>query len=435
MNFQEEYKGKLKTALEAVALVQDRVRIYPNHSNQASVLLLDALCDRKNDLKGVSILASTGMDPYRVLDTEYEGIFDYCTLFIGNHDREAMKKGRTVDNICYQISKLQDVLHNVFKPTVLFVMAAPMDEEGYFNLSMAANDMHCVADEARLVIMHVNSALPRIPTIENRIHISQVDVICEHAAPITTFISPEPDTLDRQVAAHVLERVRNGSTIQIGIGGIANAIGYSMDSLKHLGIHTELFTDSLMYLMKSGAVDNSEKNIHKDKSVFGFAFGSREMYDFLDNNGDVLTRPLAYTNNPYTVAQMDNFVSVNACLGVDITGQVASDTLGMLPYSGTGGQLDFVRGAQMSKGGQSFLCLHSVIEKQDGSRLSKICFNHPPGTAITVPRTDVQYVVTEYGIADLENKSRIQRTRAMIGIAHPDFRDELTFQAKKVGYL
>jgi len=223
--------------------------------------------------------------------------------------------------------------------------------------------------------------------------------------------------------------------LQIGIGGIANAVGFSLVNHKHLGVYTEMYTESMYYLTKKGAIDNSKKKLYPGISVFGFALGSKEMYKFLDNNPNILSKPYEYTNNPYIIAQHDNFVSVNACLAVDITGQVCSESIGKVQFSGTGGQVDFVRGAQLSKGGKSFIAMHSVVEKKDGSRLSKIVMNHPAGSIITTGRTDVQYIVTEYGIADLQNKSKMQRAQALINIAHPDFRDQLVFEAKQAGYL
>lgn len=433
--YQQEYRSKVTTVEDAVKRVRSGDHVYPMHSNQASVPLLDALYARKDELSDVSILASTACDNYKLFSLDAEGIFHYATLFMSGPDRAAMKAGRSINNICYQLSRLREVLTEDYRPDVLFLMTTPMDENGYFNFGIAANEMDVVLDSAREVIVQVNRFVPYVESPEQKVHISQVDAIVELDQPLTTVATVPPSDIDRKIAGHIIERIPDGATVQIGIGGIANAIGYSLDGHRHLGAHTELFTDSLMYLMKKGVIDNSRKEIDTGKTCFGFAFGSQEMYDFLDHNDRVISRPHYYTNNPVVVSRISNFVSVNGCMSVDISGQVCSESIGPVQYGGTGGQLDFVRGANLSPGGQSFLAMHSVAEKKDGTRISKICLFHEPGTVITVPRSDVMYVVTEYGVADLKNKGRYERAKALISIAHPDFRDELEFQARKAGYL
>lgn len=433
--FERDYEQKRTTAAEAVKLVRSGDHVYPMHSNQASVPLLDALYERRKELRDVSVLTSTALDDYKILGLECEGIFHYSTLFMGGPDRAAMRAGRSVDNICYQLGRLREVLTEDFRPDVLFIMAAPMDKDGYFNLGVAANEMNEVIGSARAIIVQVNRYVPWVESPEQKLHISQVDALCEIDQPLTEVRPASPSETDRQIAGYILERIPDGAALQIGIGGIANAVGYSLDGHRHLGIHTELFTDSMMHLMKKGAVDNSRKEIDPGRACFGFAFGTGEMYRFLDHNGQVISRPHSYTNNPAVVGRLSNFVSVNGCLAVDITGQVCSESIGPVQYSGTGGQLDFVRGAAMSPGGMSFLAMQSVFTKKNGERTSKIVLFHERGAVITVPRSDVMYVVTEYGVADLKNKGRFERARALIRIAHPDFRDELTYEAKKAGYL
>lgn len=435
MSFKQEYESKKMTFEEAVKLVKDGDRIFINGGGSLSVPLVEALYERKDELNEVYILSSLMSKNLRIYGMDCEGKFHITSSFLGSTDRAAMKQGRTIDNMSYQLRNNLFVLRDVFQTNVCFILARPMDEEGYFNLSLSPSDFDSLVHVADTVIVHVNDQLPHICTDENKIHISKVHAVCEKSEPPVTLPSGEPSDLDKQVASHIVERIPNGACLQIGIGGIANAVGFSLINHKDLGIYTEMYTESMYYLQKNGAVNNSKKPIHTGKSVLGFALGSQDMYDFIHENPEVFSRPLGYTNDPYLVAQHDNFVSVNACLSVDITGQVASEAIGKTQFSGTGGQVDFVRGAQMSKGGKSFIATHSVNVKKDGTRNSKIVMSHPEGGIITTGRTDVQYIVTEYGVADLQNKSRMQRAKALIAIAHPDYRDELTFQAKKEGYL
>jgi len=433
MSYKQEYEKKKMSFKEAVKLVQDGDRIYLGGSNVLSVPLADELYNRKDELKDISVLSSLVSNDIKILKPDCP--FRYVSTFLGGYERAAAKNGRVVDNMCYQLKNNKNMIKNSFDPTVLFIMAAPMDEDGYFNLSLSPSDMDSLIHSARLAIVHVNDQLPYVYTEENKIHISKVSAVCEQNMPLVTLPSAEPSELDNKVASYIVERIPNGACLQIGIGGIANAVGFSLVNHKHLGVHTEMYVESMYYLTKKGAIDNSRKELYPGKSVAGFIMGSQDMYDFAKRNPEIMTKPLGFTNDPYIVAQLSNFVSVNACLGVDITGQVCSEALGRTQFSGTGGQVDFVRGAQLSKGGMSFIAMHSLAEKKDGTRISKIVMSHPEGSIITTGRTDVQYIVTEYGVADLQNKSRMQRAKALISIAHPDFRDELTYQAKKYGYL
>jgi len=434
MSYKQEYESKKMSFKDAVNLIKDGDRIDISGCNSLSVPLTDELYNRKDELKDISVIGFLISNDIKLLGRDCDHI-SYSSTFLGGYERAAQKNGRVIDNYCYQLRNNRKTIKNNFDPTVLFIMATSMDDEGYFNLSLSPAEMDSLVNTARLTIVHVNDQLPHINTLENKVHISKVHAICEQSQPAVTLPPSQPSELDNKVASYIVERIPNGACLQIGIGGIANAVGYSLVNHKQLGVYTEMYTESMYYLTKKGAIDNSQKKLHKGQSVLGFAMGSKEMYDFLHKNPDVLSRPLEYTNDPYLIAQHDNFISVNACLQVDITGQVCSEAIGRTQFSGTGGQVDFVRGAQMSKGGMSFIAMHSTAEKKDGTRLSKIVMSHQEGSIITTGRTDVQYIVTEYGIADLQNKSRMQRAKELIKIAHPDFRDELTYQAKKAGYL
>ncbi|MEL7570535.1 MAG: acetyl-CoA hydrolase/transferase C-terminal domain-containing protein [Eubacteriaceae bacterium] len=434
MSFKQEYEKKKMSFKDAVKLVQDGDRINIAGCNALSEPLVEELYNRRNELKDISVLGFLVANDIKILGRDCDHI-SYKSTFLGGYERAAQKNGRIIDNFSFQLRNNRVTIQRNFDPTVLFIMATPMDDEGYFNLSLSPAEMNFLADTARLTIVHVNDQLPVVNTEENKVHISKVHVICEQSQVVPTLPNSEPSELDKKVASYIVERIPNGACLQIGIGGIANAVGFSLVNHKHLGVYTEMYTESMYYLTKKGAIDNSRKKLYSGQSVLGFAMGSKEMYDWLNNNKDVFSRPLEFTNDPYLVAQHDNFVSVNACLQVDITGQVCSEAIGKTQFSGTGGQVDFVRGSQLSKGGQSFIAMQSTAEKKDGTKISKIVMSHSEGSIITTGRTDVQYIVTEYGIADLQNKSRMQRAKALIAIAHPDFRDELAYQAKKDGYL
>ncbi len=433
MNFQDTYESKKTSLQNAVECIVDGDIIEVQGSAQTSSALLNELYQRKASLKNIVVSSSLSIRDHDMFDVAGNDTFRYLSSFLGAYERKAIKNGRQMDYFCFQLRHSEALKKLRLRPTVLFVMARPMDEEGYMNLSICPGGMERLADEAREVIVQINERLPHVQG--SRIHINQVTAWFEQDEDPATLPGEAPSALDEQVASHIVERVPNGACLQIGIGGISNAVGYNLVNHKHLGIHTEMYTESMFFLTQKGAVDNSAKQLDKGLSVTGFALGSAEMYAFLHHNPNVVTRPLSYTNNPYVIAQQDNFVSVNSCISIDLTGQVCSESIGGKQFSGTGGQVDFVRGAQMSKGGMSFIAMKSTNTKKDGTSMSKIVFQHPAGEIITTPRTDVQYVVTEYGVADLLHETASNRARKLITIAHPSFRDELTYQAKQAGFL
>ena len=433
MNVREQYQKKLTSPKEAVKRIVDGDIIDVHGSTQTSVVLLNELYQRKDELNNVTVSSSLSSYSHDLFRLDCNDTFRYLSTFLGGYERKAIKNGRQMDYFCFQLRNSEILKKMRLRPTVLFVMARPMDEDGYMNLSLSPGSMDVFAQDAREVIVHINDRLPHLEG--SAIHISQVTAVFEQNQELTPLISPEPAEEDLQVAAHIVERIPDKACLQIGIGGISNAVGYSLVNHKHLGIHTEMFTESMFYLMQKGAVDNSAKQLDKGTTVTGFASGSLDMYEFLHHNPKVVTKPLSYTNNPYIVAQQDNFISVNSCISVDLTGQVCSESIGGKQFSGTGGQVDFVRGAQMSKGGMSFIAMRSTNTKKDGTTTSKIVFQHPAGEIITTLRTDVQYIVTEYGVADLLHETAANRAKKLIAIAHPDYRDELTYQAKQAGFL
>lgn len=435
MNFQQEYQKKLMTPQEAVGLIQEGDKIYAQSGALCPLDCVNEVYRQRDRLKKVDFLGMLVAHPYELFDPSANDTINYTTTFFGPYERAARKAGRHMDYYIYQLKNVNQVVRDVFKPTVVMFSSPGMDENGNFNLSYNPGDSDDRAREARIAIINVNKNLPYCYSDSCSINIADIDAVVEMDYEIPEGKSAMPTELDQKVASYIVERIPNGATLQIGIGGITNAVGYSLENHKHLGIHTEMFVESMYYLMEKGAVDNSLKKNYPGKSVYGFAGGSRDMMNWLDKNPDMLQKSLEWVNDPYIAGENDNFISVNACISADLMGQVASESIGPVQFSGTGGQLDFVRTAAVSKGGQSYIATSSVNVAKDGTRSSKIVFGHAPGTAITTPRTDIQFIVTEYGVADLWNKSATQRAKQMIAIAHPDFRDELTAQAKKAGYI
>ncbi len=313
--------------------------------------------------------------------------------------------------------------------------AAP-DEDGYMSFGPSGSlANHIWAKQAEKIIIQVNNRTPYVHGIESKIHVSDVDFICEkdHELPAPTN-RRALSKIDQKIASYLLEHIPDGATIQLGVGGISNAVGFMLMDKNDLGIHTEMLTDSLVDLCRKGIVNGSRKTFHPHKVLFSFGAGERSLYDFIDGNPMIESAPVTYINNINNIAKNDNLISINNTLAIDLTGQVCSESIGFNQYSGTGGQLDFVRGSQLSKGGKSFITLESTANTSKGV-VSRITATLMPRTVVTTPRTDVQYVATEYGVVDLRNKCIKDRINAMISIAHPDFRDQLQEEAKAAGLL
>ncbi len=435
MSWKSEYEKKKMTAKQAAELISSGDRIAATFGVNTPYVILEAIGERRKELKDVTLFVHSLMEPVSWLDNETEENIHVISGFIGPGERDGEKKGWKADTIAYQLYRQDEVMLRVIKANVGIVQLTPPDENGYCYLGCSALGVKEMLETANLIIAQINSYNPAIFTEELCVHVSQLDAVVEADRPLPIMESGEPDETDKQVASHIVERVPNGATLQIGVGSISNAVGYYLEYHKDLGIHTELYTDSMMYLTKKGAVNNSKKMLYPQKAVMGLAGGSKEMYEFLDKNPRILNKAIEWVNNPSVIAQNNDLISINACIGIDLLGQVSSESFGFRQYSGSGGQLDFVRGAQRSPGGKSFLAMRSTVQKKDGTVLSKITLTHPIGSAITVPRTDVEYVVTEYGVVNLQNQSIDYRARALISIAHPDFRDQLTFEAKKAGII
>jgi acyl-CoA hydrolase len=305
------------------------------------------------------------------------------------------------------------------------------EKSGYFNLGISNVYEHDVIQLADKVILEVN---PRVPHMhgETQVHIDEADLIVEYENPLPVIPIPQPSEVEEQIAGHIAGLVDDGSTLQIGIGGIPNAVAKLLKSKNDLGVHTEMFTESMIELFEEGVITNRKKNFWPGKFVCTFAMGTQNMYDWIDNNPGILVLKGRYVNDPYVVARNDNMISINTAISVDLTGQVSSESIGPVQFSGTGGQLDTHRGAIMSKGGKGIIALRSTAK---GGSISTITPALVSGSIVSVPRQDLDYVVTEYGVAHLRGRTVSSRTKALIDIAHPDFREDLKAEARKLGHI
>ncbi len=309
-----------------------------------------------------------------------------------------------------------------------FVAAvSPMDKHGYFSMSTVGSASVGMMRKAKHILVEVNKNLPRALNAP-MVHISQVEGVCENTIPLAVLPKAELDEVSRTIGGLIAERIPDGATLQLGIGAVPDAVGLALKDKHDLGIHTEMFTDSMVELIECGAVNNSKKPIHTGKTVATFAFGSQRIYDLINDNPAFELLPVDYVNNPEVIARHPNFVSINAALEVDFYGQVCAESIGTKHVSGSGGQVDYVRGAIQSPGGMSFIAFPSTAK---GGTVSKIQPTLTPGAIVTTSKNDVDCIVTEYGIAKLRGRPLSERVKALIAIAHPDFRDELTFAAKK----
>ena len=391
-----------------------------------------ALAARKNELKNIGFRSSLAAKPRAVLECDPEGAhFHYYTWHYSAYERKKSDAG-----ICYHIppnlGEIADYYRRFIEPIDIVVLKVrPVDENGYFSFGPTNTWHRTIIECAKTVIVETSTAVPTVHGPDNGVHISEVDYIIEgDNEPLPELISPPFTDVDRAVARLVANEVEDGSCLQIGIGGMPNAVCSLLKDAgaKDLGVHTEMLTDGLIELYKAGVVTGARKLLNPGKVVFTFGLGSKSMYEEIDGNPDMSCCNVEYTNLPHIIMQNDKVFSINNTTQMDLQGQAASESDGHRHISGTGGQLQYARGAYASKGGKSFMCLSSVFEKK-GIRKSRIVLNLTPGNIVTTPRTDIMYVVTEYGIVNLKGKSVPERVRALISLAHPDFREELERQA------
>jgi acyl-CoA hydrolase len=391
-----------------------------------------ALARRASELHDVKIRSTLSTRPRAVLEADPEGRHFYMmSLFFSGYDRKMHDAGRC-DYIPANLGEIDDLYARYLEPAdILVIKTCPADSDGNFNLSASTLWHRAIIERAKLVIVETCTALPYCHGVDNAIHISEVDyIIAGDDTAVFELPKPPPSDADRAVGRFIAAEIEDGSCLQIGIGGMPNAVCSLLleSGVRNLGIHTEMLTDGMIDLYKAGFVTGVAKTLDTGKITYSFALGSKYLYDTIDRNRDFNARATRYTNLPHIIMQNDRAVSINNTTQMDLQGQAASESDGHRHISGTGGQMQFVRGGYASKGGKSFICMSSTYNKRGAPR-SRIVFDLTLGNVVTTPRTDMMYVVTEYGIVNLKGKSVAQRAKAMISIAHPDFREELERQA------
>ena len=434
MSWQDEFNSKLVSADVVAAEIKSGDRIYCTGGGSFPFIITEALEKRMDELEDVWINHVAKYKPVKFHNPEFAGHIMTTNPFMGPIERRGLLNGTIQPNIC---SYWQEGfrLREVFKPTVTLMGASMPDENGRMCL-IGPYNAKIAMETSRLKAVTVNRNQPYVFGNENSyVTADEVDYIIEDHRDVNTYsksVSPDDiPELERKIASYIIPYVEDGSCVQLGVGNIADAVGFSLKDHKHLGVYTELLTPAFMYLVKQGAVDCSRKEYEPGKiSTAMLQVGSSQEYrDWIHRNDMIRLHILHELNDPRNIAQNSNFVSINNCMAVDLTGQVNSETIGTKMYGGQGGQVDFVRGAGMSKNGKSFLCLKSTFEDKDGSVKSTITSTLPLGSAVTVARADVQYIVTEYGIADLKFRNLKERVEALVAIAHPDFREQLMREA------
>ena len=432
-----EYQKKLATPEKAVSVVKSGDWIIYSYAANTLPVLDMALAKRAAELQDIQLLAGVSMRPHAVIKADPRGEhFTWDCVHFSAIDRKYYEMGRAFYVPLRYSEVPRYVLENLHRVDILMVQVSPMDKHGNFNLGPTISHYRAAADKAKTIIVEVNEDMPIAHGgYGNYLHVSEIDYIVEggHTGmpqiPLT-----EPGEVDQQIAQYVVEDLRDGDCIQLGIGTMPNALGTLIASsdLKDLGVHTEMLVDSYVDMFEAGRISGRKKQIDRGRMVYTFAGGTQKLYDFIDNNPQVAGYPVDYTNDRTIASKNDNLVSINNALEIDLSGQVCSETIGPRMISGAGGQLDFVDAAYNSKGGRSFICIESTFTDSDGKKHSRIRPLLTEGAVVTDTRPMVQYVVTEFGKAILKGLTTWQRAERLISLAHPDFREELIKEAQKL---
>lgn len=422
----EMYREKLVSAEEAAKVIKSGDIIYVPPASNEPFSIWKPLADRKDELEGVIVRQFLTRRKHPHMDPSFAPhIFIEC-FFLSAAIRDMVKEGYAT----YVPANFGDIpsIIRQSRVDVAMVTVSPMDDHGNLTFGLGCDYTPAALERARTIIVEVNPNMPRTHGY-NHIHISKVDKVIECDEPMVEMAPPVITEMDQTMGCYIADLIEDGSTLQIGIGGVPAAVCKCLESKKDLGLHTELINDYLMDLVASGALNGSRKTLHKGKVVGTIVEGTRPFFDYIDNNPIIELHPVDYTNNPNIIAQNYKMVSINATIEIDLFGQCASETIGTRIWGGSGGQADFARGVTMCPEGKGFIVSYSTAK---GGTISKIVPTLTPGTCVTTGRTFVDHIVTEYGVAKLRGKSVRERALAIIGLAHPDFRDQLRFAAKQM---
>ncbi|WP_213818593.1 butyryl-CoA:acetate CoA-transferase [Garciella nitratireducens] len=438
MNFQKEYQEKLVSAQEAVKIIKSGDWVDYGWATDIPVALDRALAARMEELTDIKVRGGILLwEPEIFKIKEPEKHFTWNSWHMSGIERKAISKGFAYYSPI-KYSELPRYYRDSSCPNdVAMIQVTPMDEHGYFNFGPNASHLAAICETSKKVIVEVNKNMPRcLGGFEESIHISKVDMIVEGENPPIAEMggSTVLSEVDQAVAKLIVEEIPNGACLQLGIGGMPNAVGalIAQSDLKDLGVHTEMYVDSFVDMKIAGKINGSKKNIDPYRQTYAFAAGTKKLYDYINNNPELMSVPVSYTNDVRVIASIDNFISINNCVEVDLFGQINSESAGLKHISGAGGQLDFVLGAYLSQGGKSFICCSSTFTTKEGKVKSRIVPTLAPGSIVTDTRANVHYFVTEYGKVNLKGLSTWQKAEALISVAHPDFREELIKEAEKM---
>ena len=438
MDYQALYQQKLTTPEQAVKAVKSGDWVDYGWCTNHPVALDRALAARKDELTDVKVRGGVTMWMPEIAKADDAGDhFTWNSWHCSGVDRKIIAKGMGFF-APIRYSELPRFYRDGLTVDVAMLQVTPMDSHGNFSYALAASHLADMLDRAKVIILEVNQNLPWVYGLTgSEINIADVDFVVEGDNPAVAQLGGggEPTGVDRAVAKLIVEQIPNGACLQLGIGGMPNTVGsmIAQSDLKDLGVHTEMYVDGFVDMALAGKLTGRNKALDKGRQVYAFAAGTQKLYDYVDRNPDVMAAPVDYTNDVRVLAQLDNFISINNAIDMDLFGQVNAESAGLKHISGTGGQLDFVMGAYLSKGGKSFICMSSTVTGKDGTVKSRIVPTLAPGSIATDPRSCVQYIVTEHGMINLKGLSTWERAEAIISIAHPDFREQLIQDAQKMG--
>ena len=434
--FLDMYRSKLTTADEAVKVIKSGDWVDYGFCNTHPHVLDEALARRAPELEDVKVRGGIALWRPAIFDIEEPAKH----IIYNSHHTSGFERKHIDTGACFyepmRYSELPRYYYDhINPPDVAMIQVGPMDKHGYFNFGISASHMKAICDTAKILIVEVNQNMPRcLGGFGESVHITDVDMIVEgRNDPMGQMLSAPPTEIDKAVAKQVVERIPNGACLQLGIGGMPNAVGMLLceSDLRDMSVHTEMYVEAFVDLSLCGKISGANKSIDHGRQTYSFAAGSQRVYDFLDDNRMCMAAPVSYVNDIRTIAAIDNFMSINNAVDIDLYGQVSSETSGIRHISGAGGQQDFVLGAYLSNGGKSFICLSSTFKKKDGTLASRIRPTLAEGSIVTDTRVNTMYVVTEYGCVNLKGLSSWERAEALISIAHPDFREELIQAAQK----
>ena len=431
MSWIDVFKRKIVSPTEALRCIQSGDRVYIHPGCAEPEVLVEALYQRAPELREVELVHLLTLGNADYVRPEMEGHFRHNAMFIGGNVRDAVNAGRA-DYMPIFLGEIEGLFLSGEMPLdVALITVTPPDEHGYCSLGVGVDTTMTAVKVAKHIVAEVNDQMPRTLG-DTFVHVSKLDFIVESSRPLCELPEHHVTDLHRMIGRNIADLIEDGSTLQMGIGGIPDAVLLYLEGKKDLGVHSEMFSDGLIELIERGVVNGERKSIHPRKVIAGFCLGTRRLFDFIHNNPIFEFHPTSYTNDPFRIAQNDQMVAINAALQVDLTGQVVADSIGSYFYSGFGGQVDFIRGAARAKGGKPIIALPATAKDDSISRIVPML---DPGAGVVTSRADVHYVVTEYGVAYLHGKNIRQRAEALINIAHPKFRNELLEYSSKQRWL